>query len=90
MMADPVIMKKIAHWGLHSYAGYNAPVDSFIKKSAYPKIGFWLTEFNAWRNGLDAGKTDVKYDYTFASESVNHLLQLLKNGASGGYNLGRL
>jgi O-glycosyl hydrolase len=84
MLSDPVIMKKIAHWGMHSYGGYNAPVDSFIKKSSYPKINWWLTEFNAWRNGLDAGKTDVKYDYKFASESVNHLLQLLKNGASGG------
>jgi O-glycosyl hydrolase len=84
MMADPVIMKKIAHWGLHSYAGYSAPVDSFIKKSSYPKIDWWLTEFNAWRDGLDAGKTDVKYDYKFASECVNHLLQLLRNGASGG------
>ena len=84
MMADPVIMKKIAHWGLHSYGGYNAPVDSFIKASKYPKLGFWLTEFNAWRDGLDAGKTDVKYDYTFASECVNHLLHLLQNGATGG------
>lgn len=83
LMADPVIMKKIAHWGLHSYGGYYAPVDSFIKKSGYPKIDWWLTEFNAWRNGLDAGKTDVKYDYNFAGECVNHLLQLLKNGASG-------
>ncbi len=83
IMPDPVIMKKIAHWGMHSYGGYNAPVDSFIKKSPYPKMGWWLTEFNAWRDGLDAGKTDVKYDYTFASECVNHLLQLLKNGASG-------
>ena len=84
LMADPVIMKEIGHWGLHSYAGYYAPVDSFIKASKYPKLGFWLTEFNAWRNGLDAGKTDVKYDYKFASECVNHLLHLLQGGATGG------
>lgn len=83
IMADPMIMKKVGRWGFHSYGGYYAPVDSFIMNSAYPKINWWLTEFNAWRNGLDAGKTDVKYDYKFASESVNHLLQLLKNGASG-------
>ncbi len=84
MMADPVIMKKVGRWGFHSYGGYYAPVDSFIKKSKYPKTDWWLTEFNAWRDGLDAGKTNVKYDYTFASECANHLLQLLKNGASGG------
>ena len=84
LMADPVIMKKMAYWGLHSYMGYNTPVDSFIKNSKYPEIRFWMTEWNAWRNGLDAGKTYVKYDYTFASESVNHLLHLLQNGASAG------
>lgn len=83
MMKDPVIMNQLAHWALHSYAGYYANVDSFFRNSKYPGSTWWLTEWNAWRNGLDAGQT-TEYNYKFASECVNHLLQLLKNGASAG------
>jgi hypothetical protein len=80
-MKDPVIMASLSHFGLHSYGGYNAPVDSSLKHSSYPNSNFWMTEWNAWRNGLDDGKIGV-YDYTFASECVSHLLDLLNNGAT--------
>jgi len=83
LMADSVVMSKIAHFGLHSYGGGGSDVNTFIKKSAYPKSGFWMTEWNAWRNGLDAGQT-TEYNYKFASECVNYLLQLIKSGASAG------
>ena len=83
LMEDPIIMSKIAHFGLHSYGGGGSNVNTFLKESTYPKSGFWITEWNAWRNGLDAGQT-TEYNYKFASECVNYLLQLLKNGTSAG------
>jgi len=83
LMEDPVIMSKLARFGLHSYGGYYANVDSALKKTTYPGSNFWLTEWNAWRDGLDNGQAGV-YDYQFASECVNYLLELIKNGASAG------
>ena len=83
LMEEPGIMSKLAHFGLHSYGGYYAPVDSALKHSAYPESTFWLTEWNAWRDGLDNGRAGV-YDYQFASECVSHLLELIQNGASAG------
>jgi hypothetical protein len=83
LMAYPVVMSKIAHFGLHSYSGGGSNINTFLKGSAYPKSSFWMTEWNAWRTGLDAGQT-TEYNYKFASECVNYLLQLIKNGASAG------
>ena len=81
LMKDSLIMSKIAHFGLHSYGGYYANVDSALKNSPYPNSSFWVTEWNAWRDGLDDGKIGV-YDYKFASQCVEYLLDLLKNGAT--------
>jgi O-glycosyl hydrolase len=83
LMTDPVIMSKLAYFGLHSYSGYYADVNETIKKSAYSKYNYWMTEWNAWRDGLDNGQIGL-YDYKFASDCINYLLQLLKNGASAG------
>ncbi|MEI6048722.1 MAG: hypothetical protein WCS03_07460 [Bacteroidota bacterium] len=81
LMKDSVIMAKMAHWGFHTYSGYYCNPDSVIKASKYPRMTFWMTEWNAWRNGLDEGRV-TDYNYKFASECTDYLLQLLKNGAS--------
>ena len=81
MMKDTAIMKKLAHFGLHSYGGYYANADSALKNSLYPQSDFWITEWNAWRDGLDDGKLGV-YDYTFASQSVDQMLDLFQHGAT--------
>ena len=81
LMKDTVIMSKLAHFGLHSYGGYYANADSALKNSPYPKSSFWITEWNAWRDGLDDGKIGV-YDYKFASQCVDYLLDLLGHGAA--------
>ncbi len=81
LMNDSLIMSRVNFFGLHSYGGYYAPVDSFIQHSNYPQIPFWMTEFNAWRDGLDHGETGL-YNYDYASECVTHLLDFLKHGAS--------
>lgn len=83
LMKDSVIMSKIAHFGLHSYGGYYAPVDSFLKQSAYPRSTFWITEWNNWCNGCDQGILG-EYGYNYAQKSIGYLLDLLKHGASAG------
>jgi len=83
LMKDPVVMSKIAHFGIHSYGGYYKGFREFLQTSAYPKSTFWVTEWNAWCNGCDEGKLG-EYNYNFASKSVGYLLDLLKNGARAG------
>jgi len=83
LMKDPVIMSKIAHIGLHSYAGYYANIDSALKQSLYPKSDYWVTEWNAWCKGCDDGILG-EYNYDFAAKCVGFLLDLLKNGATAG------
>jgi O-glycosyl hydrolase len=81
LLKDTVIMKRMARFGVHSYAGYYASIDSMIKKSPYPSTGYWVTEWNAWRDGLDDGIIG-QYDYEFAAQSVNYLIDLLRHGAN--------
>jgi O-glycosyl hydrolase len=81
LFADPVIMASMAYAGLHSYAGYYAPASDFLKRSSYPTTSLWMTECNAWRNGLDNGVKGI-YDFNFARECVTHIIDLIKNGAN--------
>ena len=55
MMADPVIMAKLEHFGVHSYCGGgggSAGCADYLLGSAYPDRTFWMTEFNVWCSGL--------------------------------------
>ncbi|MBX2921648.1 MAG: CehA/McbA family metallohydrolase [Chitinophagaceae bacterium] len=81
MMKDSLIMSHVSRFAVHSYSGYYAPVDSLIKHSAFPGMKFWVTEWNAWRDGLDDGIMTA-YNYEFAAQCMSHLLELLKNGAA--------
>lgn len=80
MMEDPVVMSRVAHFGIHSYGGYYKGLKDFFQNSPYPKSTYWVTEWNAWCNGCDDGKLG-EYNYDFASKSVGFLLDILKNGA---------
>ena len=86
MLADPTIMAKLAHFGVHSYSdngGGSGGVDDFIKNSAYPDRTFWMTEFNVWCNTCDSGQRG-NYDWNYCRGTASYLLQHLANGASGG------
>jgi O-glycosyl hydrolase len=82
LMNDSVVMSRIAHFGLHSYGGNPVSINTMdsLKKSPYPLSSYWMTEWNAWRDGLDDGLIGV-YDYKFASDCVNYLIGHLQNGA---------
>lgn len=81
MMKDSLIMSGISRLALHSYSGCYIAVDSLIKHSAYPDMKYWVTELNAWRDGLDDGIKTV-YNYQFAEQCIEYLLDFLKNGAT--------
>jgi O-glycosyl hydrolase len=44
MMRDSVVMAKVNRFGLHNYSGATGGADAFIKSSAFPDRGFWMTE----------------------------------------------
>jgi O-glycosyl hydrolase len=86
MLNDPVMMAKLAHFGLHSYLGQTpnaAGVYDFIRQSAYPERHFWMTEFNVWCDSCAyGGGGDNSWAYARGTASV--LLDHLANGASAG------
>ena len=82
IMSDPRVMKKVAHIGYHSYNGYSAPLDSFMKHSPYPETSYWMTEWNAWCDGCDNGKLGV-YSYEYAKKAINFLFDLLDHNTTG-------
>jgi len=81
MMKDSLVMSRLAKIGVHSYGGYYANIDSALQHSAFRNSKYWVTEWNAWRDSLDEGKIGV-YDYTFASEAVKYLIDLLNHNAA--------
>ncbi len=86
MLADPVVMGKVAHFGMHSYSdggGGSAGVYSFIESSAYPDRTFWMTEFNVWCPVCDFGQLGT-YDWTYCKGTAEYLMQHLLNNASAG------
>lgn len=83
LMKDPVVMKKMAHVGLHSYAGYYTDVDSALTHSAYPKTDYWMTEWNNWCQGCDEGILG-EYNYDFAAKAIGFLFEFLQHGATAG------
>jgi O-glycosyl hydrolase len=49
MVANATLMAKLAHFGLHNYAGYTAGAEQAIASSPYPSKNFWMTEVsNIW------------------------------------------
>src|SRR5262249_4466088 len=44
LIADPVIMARMAHFAFHNYGDSSANADAVLKASAYPNSDFWVTE----------------------------------------------
>jgi len=86
LLADPVVMAKLAHVGVHSYSdggGGSAGVRDFLLASDYPDRSFWMTEFNVWCPTCDSG-TRGTYDWSYTRGTADYLLDHLENGASAG------
>ncbi len=85
MMADPVIMAKLKHFGLHDYSsggGSSPTVYSYITNSAYPDRTLWLTEFTEWCDECENGVRGTN-SWSFARGIAEDLLSYLANGAAG-------
>jgi len=85
MMADPVIMAKLKHFGLHDYSsggGSSSSVSSYIADSAYPDRTLWLTEFTEWCAECENGVRGTN-SWSFARGIAEDLLSYLANGAAG-------
>jgi O-glycosyl hydrolase len=86
MMADPVIMAKVAHFGMHSYWDNgvgSAGVYSLLQQSAYRDRSFWMTEYNAWCPNCETC-TGGDGSWGYARSSASYLINHLANGASAG------
>jgi len=86
LLADPVVMAKLAHFGVHSYSdggGGSAGVRDFVLASDYPDRTFWMTEFNVWCPTCDSGVRGT-YDWPYTRGTADYLLDHLENGASAG------
>ena len=60
IVADPVVMAKLAHWGVHQYGGDASAYQGPITASAFPNKTFWVTEsadFNNMFGMLDDNAT---------------------------------
>ena len=87
ILADPVVMSKMADFGIHSYVpdgGNSIGVASLIQQSAYPARHFWMTEFNSWCQSCetDGGGTN---SWGYSRALVENLLAHLANGASSAF-----
>jgi O-glycosyl hydrolase len=86
LMEDPLVMAKLAYFGLHSYSdngGGAWDVSDFLQKSAYPDKTFWMTEFNVWCDLCEYGNQRTNgWEYFLGTAS--YLLNYLDCGASAG------
>ena len=84
MMADPVIMGKLKHFGMHGYTsgGGSSGVRSYLLGSAYRDRTFWMTEFNVWCASCENGTSGTN-GWSYARGTAEYLLAHLLNGASG-------
>lgn len=79
--AEPALMAKIDHFGLHNYSGSSGGAESVIKGSAYPDRNFWMTEFSTWCSGCDNGAPNPD-DWPFAHDTVSFLFDHIEQGAA--------
>jgi O-glycosyl hydrolase len=86
LMHDSLVMSKLAHFGLHSYADYGDGawgVSDLIQGSPYSDKTFWMTEFNVWCDVCEYGNQRTNgWDYFLGTAS--YLLNYLDYGASAG------
>ena len=86
IMADPVVMAHLAHFGSHSYAdngGGAWNVSEFIEGSLYPDKTFWMTEFNVWCDVCEYGNQRTN-GWEYFLSTASYLLNYLDYGASAG------
>ena len=86
LIADPVVMAKLATFGVHSYASGgmdSSGVTNYLSGTAYADRGFWMTEYNVWCTTCEGGAGNFM-DWTYNRQTAEYLLAHLDNGAAAG------
>lgn len=87
MTADPVIMARLKHFGVHSYSsggGSTPEAYNWLKTSGYADRTLWTTEFNVWCTGCDTG-TVGNYGWNYTRGTAEYLISHLLGGASAAF-----
>lgn len=80
--ADPLVMARMAHFGIHSYDGNSGGALDALAKSSHPGMDYWVTEFSGPCPGCDTGSPNVA-DWSSAAETASLAIGLLQEGAAG-------
>lgn len=84
LMEDPLVMSKLAHFGVHSYgddgSGSNGVLD-YIKAGGFNDRSLWVTEFNVFCTQCEEGITGTN-TWDYARDAVHYLFGHLYFGAS--------
>ncbi|PVZ57107.1 hypothetical protein C9424_10430 [Arthrobacter sp. H-02-3] len=80
--ADPLVMSRMAHFGIHSYDGSSGGAAEALAKSSRPVLDYWVTEFSGPCPGCDTGSPNPA-DWSSAAQTASLAIKLLQEGAAG-------
>jgi O-glycosyl hydrolase len=84
IMSDPLVMSKMAHFGVHSYSGGGSGsqgVYDYVSQAGYPERTVWVTEYNVWCSDCEAGVQGTN-DWEYALGTAQYLAGHLENDVS--------
>ncbi|HVU15368.1 MAG TPA: DUF4082 domain-containing protein [Candidatus Didemnitutus sp.] len=84
MEADSTIMSRVARLSVHGYSpngGGSSTMPDFLPGSAYPHIGYWVSETNVPCSVCDYGQRGV-YDWTYCKGTAEYVMDHLLNNAA--------
>lgn len=79
---DPLVMSRLAYFGIHSYDGDAAGTNDALKSATTAGLDFWVTEFSGPCPGCDSGAPNPT-DWAIAEATAEQAIELLYQGASG-------
>lgn len=82
LAADPLVMSRMAHFGIHSYDGTSGSAAEALAKTSYPQMDYWVTEFSGPCPDCDTGSPNPA-DWSSAAQTASLAIRLLQEGAAG-------
>ena len=86
IIADSLVMSKMAHFGVHTYSAYgdgSAGAYDFVKQAGYPDRTVWVTEYNVYCSACEAGSEGTN-DWDYFLNTAQYLAGHLDNDVSAG------
>ncbi len=81
ILADDVVMAKLAHFAIHDYSGELADINRLIGSERAATYGLWVTEYSQWC--VDCNKLATTADsWVFGADTTSFLLRYLAHGAT--------